>query len=194
MSPRPSSKDDIIAATVRLVAQNGVKAATIRQIARAAGVTEGAIYRHYVSKEELCLEIYSQIVTEMANMKQRIAANHAPIREKIREWTRISYEFFDHHPEGFTFILLTTHNFPENKRELTVRQGRIFMEMIKSAVAAGEIKPIAPELALSHFTGVMLNVPRLINEGLLEGPASRYFDAVADAVWNILNPREDRAK
>jgi len=75
-----------------------------------------------------------------------------------------------------------------------VRQGRIFMEMIKSAVATEEIKPIAPELALSHFTGVMLNVPRLINEGLLEGPASRYFEAVADAVWNILDPREDRAK
>ncbi len=194
MSPRRSRKDDIIAATVRLVAQNGVKAATIREIARAAGVTEGAIYRHYVSKEELCLEIYSQIVTEMANMKQRIAANDAPIREKIREWIQISYEFFDHHPEGFTFILLTTHNFPENKREITVRQGRIFMEMIKSAVATEEIKPIAPELALSHFTGVMLNVPRLINEGLLEGPASRYFEAVADAVWNILDPREDRAK
>jgi hypothetical protein len=43
-----------------------------------------------------------------------------------------------------------------------------------------------PELALSHFTGLMLNVPRLINEGTLEGPASRYVDDVADAVWRAL--------
>ena len=187
MSPRPNSKEDIIAATVRLVAQHGFKAATIREIARAAGVTEGAIYRHFTSKEELCLEIYSRIVTEMAQLKKDIVTGSSGIRDKLREWVRISYDFFDRYPDGFTFILLTTHNFPENEQEIISRQGKIFLEMIQQAVAAGELRPIRPELALSHFSGILLNVPRLINEGVLAPPASQYLDEVTMAIWKIFD-------
>ena len=31
----------------------------------------------------------------------------------------------------------------------------------------------------------MLNVPRLINEGVLAGPATRYTDEVVGAIWRM---------
>ena len=59
------------------------------------------------------------------------------------------------------------------------------MKMIIRAQEAGEIRAIDPQLALSHFSGLLLNVPRLISEGTLEGPAARYIDEVAQAAWRI---------
>jgi AcrR family transcriptional regulator len=189
---RQNKKQDLIDATVRLVAKNGVRGTTVRSIAREAGVTEAALYRHYASKAELCLDVYTRIVTDMIRAKEAIAFSDAPVRDKLREWVRVSYEFFDRHADAFTFVLLTPHDFSEAEREVPTRQGEIFVEMVKQAQAEGQIRPVAAELALSHFSGVMLSVSRLINEGVLDGPASKYTDDVADAIWRMLEPEPSR--
>ena len=41
-----------------------------------------------------------------------------------------------------------------------------------------------------HSSNVMLNVPRLINEGALKGPASSYTDEVFGAIWRIFDMEE----
>ena len=182
---RKNKKDDIIAATIRLVAQKGVNASTIRQISEEAGVTEGALYRHFASKEDLCQQVYCQIVAEMAAAKERILASQVPMREKFYEYVRVSYEYFDRYSDAFTYVVLTEHDFPEDQRDITTRQGRILMQMIGPIGLARKPVPMTPEVALSHFTGVMLNIPRLINEAVLEGPASRYTDEVAATLLRI---------
>jgi len=186
MNPkRKNKKDEIMAATVRLVARNGVKAATIRQISTEAGVTEGALYRHFSGKEDLCHKAYSKIVLDMAAAKGRIITSGEPVREQIREWVRISYEYFDRYPDAFTYVLLTDHDFPEEQKEITTLQGRLFMRLIEQGQRDGELMPMPPKVALSHFTGMMLNLPRLINEKILDPPASQYVDEVVAALWRV---------
>ena len=46
------------------------------------------------------------------------------------------------------------------------------MRLYRAALAGGEALAMSEEMALSHFTGLMLNVPRLINEGRLPGPGA----------------------
>ena len=53
---RKNRRAEIVEATIRLVARQGVTGASIRQIASEAGVTEGALYRHFESKDELVCE------------------------------------------------------------------------------------------------------------------------------------------
>ncbi len=182
---RKNKKNDIIAATIRMVARNGVKAATIRQIAAEAGVTEGALYRHFASKEELCQQVYVEIVSEMAAVKEKIVAGKDPIQDRLFEWVKITYEYFDRYPDAFTYVLLTDHDFPEDQREITTVQGRLLMKLLEQGQHTGEFVPMPLEVALSHFTGVMLNVPRLINEKILEPPAAKYTTDVAAALWRI---------
>lgn len=176
---RPSRREEIIAATIQLVAQKGVKAATIRQITTEAGVTEGALYRHFTSKEDLCQQVYKRIVAEMAAAKKELAASPLPLRDKLRQWVRLSYEYFDRYPEAFTYVLLTSHSFAEDG--VSTSQGRSLMRLFQKEKVAGT----TPEMALCLFSGVLLNVPRLINEGRLRGPASQYTEEVARAIWRI---------
>jgi AcrR family transcriptional regulator len=182
---RNNRKDEITSAALTLVAKKGLGAATIRAIAGLAGVTEGAIYRHFPNKESLIRSIYQRIVLEMVNAKERIAGKEGSLREKLREWIRVTYQYYDEQPDAFIFLYLTPHKFIEIDEEIIDRQGDIFMAMIQEAQAKGEARPMEPELALSFFTGIELNVPRLIHEGRIAPTAQRYIPEVLDAILRV---------
>ena len=182
---RPSRKNDIIAAVIREVARHGVNGSTIRSIAAAAGVTEGAIYRHFASKEELCNEAYSQIVTEMAQQKKVILQSADPIGVKLRNWVRVTYEYFDLYPEAFSYVLLTSHNFSPAFEEIATRQGRLLIKLMERVTTTGEGPARSARVAWTYFTGIMLNIPRSINESILTGPAVQYVDDVMMAIDEI---------
>lgn len=185
---RRNTKETLVTATIHLVYTRGVEAATTRAIAQAAGVTEGAIYRHYRSKEELRWDAFKQILSRMIRDKQHLVTGDIPVRWKLREWIRLTYSFFDRHREAFSYVLLLPPPAPQADDPITTQQGRMFIELMRAARASRQIRDLAPELAMSHFTGVMLNVPRLINDGALPAPAWQYVDEVTDVVWRFLKP------
>lgn len=174
------------------MATRGAGAATIRAIAREVGVTDAAIYRHYRSKDELYWSAYTQITQEMVQEKEPLLNRDEPIHQRLREWIRLTYRFYDQHPDAFYFVFIQPHDPPEEMREITLVQGEILGRMITQAQRDGEIRDLRTELALSHFTGLLLNVPRLISAGALQGPAERHIDDVFDAVWRIFRPDPPR--
>jgi hypothetical protein len=98
----------------------------------------------------------------------------------------LTYEYFDQQPEAFTFVLLMPAPSDQSDSQIQTRQGHMFMEFAAAAMAAGQFRPLPPALAMGCFTGVMLNIPRLINEGALTGPALQYVDETFNAVWRML--------
>ena len=51
-----NSRSDLITAATRVFATRGYRAASLRDIADAAGISRGSVYHHVTSKEELLLE------------------------------------------------------------------------------------------------------------------------------------------
>ncbi|MBE9477019.1 MAG: TetR family transcriptional regulator C-terminal domain-containing protein [Proteobacteria bacterium] len=58
-------QDDLIAATLRLIASGGPEAATVRNIAMEAGVTPGLIRHYFSTKEDLIGAAYERHMTTM---------------------------------------------------------------------------------------------------------------------------------
>jgi len=54
--PRPSVKEDIVAAALKVLHQRGFNATGVQDITDAAGVPKGSFYNHFESKEALGLE------------------------------------------------------------------------------------------------------------------------------------------
>jgi len=171
-----------------VVAQGGPEAATIRAIAKDMGVNEAALYRHYKSKEQILWDAYARIVEDMAREKRALARSTAGFRAILREWIRLSFDYFDNHPDAFAYVLLLPPPGSVRATDIVSLQGRIFLTLVRRALMAHEIRVISPQLALSHFSGILLNVPRLIREGTLRGPAMQYVDEVAEAAWRALRP------
>ena len=57
-----ATQQDLIAATIRLIAERGLDNASTFEIAKAAGVTQGALQHHFANKKALILRATTQLV------------------------------------------------------------------------------------------------------------------------------------
>ena len=67
-------KEALIVATLSLVAEMGVRGATVRAIAERADVTQGLIRHYFSSKEELIIAAYEHHMTDMTDQTFALAA------------------------------------------------------------------------------------------------------------------------
>jgi AcrR family transcriptional regulator len=104
---RPGTRERLQTAAMHAVIREGRRAASVRSITRSAGVTEVALYRHYKGKDELFAAIYDRLVGGMIEGKQALVESPAPVRERLREWVRLTYRSFDADPDGFAYVFLT---------------------------------------------------------------------------------------
>lgn len=72
-----SVREKILAASVRLFAEYGYHAATMRDIAKMAGIQAASIYYHYPSKQTLLVEIMESHMRQLnANLERIISKPH----------------------------------------------------------------------------------------------------------------------
>ena len=76
-----SVRDKILAAAVRLFAEYGYHAATMREIARIAGIQAASIYYHYPSKQALLVEIMESHMRQLNANLERIVSKHNPVQQ-----------------------------------------------------------------------------------------------------------------
>ena len=97
-----SVRDKVLAAAVQLFAEFGYHAATMRDIARIAGIQAASIYYHYASKQALLVEVMEthmrqlnanleHIVSKQDTVQQRL---YGAISNHIRLHTTYKSEFF----------------------------------------------------------------------------------------------------
>ena len=184
-TPKRDTKEELVNATIRLAGEGGLEAASVRSITREAGVTEGALYRHYRSKEELWVEVYTRIVAAMAEDKAALLDADLPGRELLGEWVRLTYAYYDGNRDAFNYVLLATRSLAASLGEVYTRQGRLFTELFTRLRSRGEVRDLEPDVALAMFSGLLLAIPKQINEGQLKGPARPYVEEVTDAVWRV---------
>ncbi|MDR2861552.1 MAG: TetR/AcrR family transcriptional regulator [Syntrophobacterales bacterium] len=109
-----SKKSDIEYEAMRLFAQNGFAGTTIKEIAKLAKVTEGAIYRHYSSKEEMALSLFSR---ELDKIKFRLLdsmdAGENPAA-RLRAIIKSIYTAYLDDPWPVLFVILNFQNLQGN--------------------------------------------------------------------------------
>ena len=81
--PRPSQEAKILEAALRCFAELGYDATRVRHIADAAGVSEGALYRHFASKEALAHVLFARYMSAYVTVLQDIADRPLLVRERL---------------------------------------------------------------------------------------------------------------
>lgn len=159
----------ILEAAITLFARNGFSETGISDIARAAGVSHGTIFRYFPSKEEL----FRSAVMEPLQIVDRAMAG-PPIEgtplERIRHMLRRQVEFIARHRE---YLRLTQHvlghrdRFPALAEELLAfseRFGGVLVPLIREGQDGGELAPGDPAaIAICYFA--FLNGAGLISAG-----------------------------
>src|ERR1700675_3836940 len=99
----------IEAAALRLFVEQGVDATGIRDIAAAVGLSDGALYRHYRSKDELVWRLFREGFEGLAAELGRLAATERRGRRRVAAMVRGFCALYDGDSLLFRFLLLVQH-------------------------------------------------------------------------------------
>lgn len=76
-------KDTIVRASMKLFEEQGFRETSIQDICDAVGVTKGAFYYYFTSKEELLMEIHQQYIDDLLCQEEKILNEELSASDKI---------------------------------------------------------------------------------------------------------------
>ena len=177
---------DIRDAAVRLFAQHGYEATSMRAIATEVGLLPGSLYAHITSKERLLLEIIEQGVDEFA--AAAAAALEAPgsAPERLRRAVRAHMTVIGASRErtGIVFHQWRALTGADRERVLAKRKAyeQCFVDILQSGVKEGTFKPdLDSRFAVLVILGALNWAPEWFSPS-----GDRNADEVGDRVSDLL--------
>jgi AcrR family transcriptional regulator len=175
------AKEKVERAAIELFAANGVDGASIGEVAALAGVSQGALYRHYPSKEDLARTLFATAYRRIGAELTEIRGLHPGIAARIAAMVAHFCTLYDKDPALFRFLLLTQHNFLPQLDAASNEPPVVIASVIADAVAAGQLAPIDPALGAAVIMGVVLQTATFHLYGRIHGPLMGRAAALADA-------------
>jgi AcrR family transcriptional regulator len=157
-------------AAVALFAARGVDGVSIADIAAAAGVSQGALYRHYRSKDELAARLFSSAYLKTGAELDAIRAGCSGFAARVGAMVEHFCRLFDTDPALFRFMLIAQHDLlpgiDDDRRTPTAA----IEDTVADAVAAREIAPTDVAAAAAVIMGIVLQTALFHLYGRLRGP------------------------
>jgi AcrR family transcriptional regulator len=102
-------KEAIYRSALRLFGERGLSGTGIREIAKEAGVSEAALYRHWKGKKELAQAIFVEGMAGLYQQLTREVPTDGPACRAILATVEIFFRAYDAHPEVVHYLLLSQH-------------------------------------------------------------------------------------
>jgi AcrR family transcriptional regulator len=155
-------REQLIRAALEVFQAKGFHATTVRDIGRAAGLTQGTIYNYVRSKEDILFLVCDRVIAEyISSMEQAVAATGDPtarLREALRGTTRVMIE----QSSAILLVYHESHNLDRRSlRSLLTRvQGWInqFEELVTEALGRDHL----PKTKRGLLTNIVTFLPTLI--------------------------------
>ena len=178
-----NTRERIERAAVALFVAKGVRETSVRDIARLVDISEGALYRHFTSKEHLVQTIfereYTKFAHELQSLIEREGAARAQVAAMIREFCRAH----DENPALFRFLLFVQHDQLHKLGPETLTPVKVVRNVLSAAIAAGEIPEQPADLATALLFGVVLEPVQFSAYGHLPSEMTALSDRLITAAW-----------
>lgn len=176
-------------AALALFAKKGIAVATTREIAERAGVAEGALFKHFRSRDNLITEIFRAHWTELAERVEAIAAGASgDSRDRVAAIVEHFCRLFDADRALFSFLILAQHEALPRLAGATRSPIDALVRLIAEGIALGEIRAEDPALLAAAIVGLVAQPATFILYGRLAGPMAPHAKALAEAVRRLLQP------
>jgi AcrR family transcriptional regulator len=148
----------LLAEATRLFAERGFESTSVQEIVVAAGVTKGAMYHYFDSKDDLLHEIYARVLRMQMDRLTRIADGPGTLRERLHRAAADVVETTAANLDDSKIFFRSIHLLaPETQKNVRAERRR-YHERFRALVAEGQRTGIfsdrvPAELVVDYFFG-----------------------------------------
>lgn len=186
MGKAAETRSRIERAALTLFVARGVAETTTREIALAAGIAEGTIYRHFESKEAMATELFLRVHNGLAEQLERAQRGRTGLQEKSRAIVEAYCRAADDDWLLFSYHLLSQHQHMIQVRIEQANPVSVVREIVRRAMAAGEIPKRDVDVVTAMTMGIVLQPAIHKVYGRISGPLSDHVEILAEGVWAAL--------
>jgi AcrR family transcriptional regulator len=175
-----SQAEKILNAATRLFARQRFHEVRMEDIAAAAEVGKGTLYRYFKDKEELYAALLDQAAEQMSQRLRQCAATEGDPRTKLEAILAASLHYFGEHPHLFDLIQRAEVLSPPD-REIRWQQTRresfeLVQQVLEEGQRAGAFRIDDPHLAALFLLGGLRAVMRFNKAPLCPDMPARLVD------------------
>ncbi|MDA2916568.1 TetR/AcrR family transcriptional regulator [Nitrospinae bacterium AH_259_B05_G02_I21] len=182
-----NTKELIARTAMELFVEKGVTETRIRDIASAAGIAEGTMYRHYASKDELAWELFSTNLEAFGLELDRVQKEHSTPRAKLDAMIHHFCRAFDEDWVLFSYLLLSRHGHSKKVTPDMVNPVDVLRRTIADGMEGGDIPKGDPDVATSMVLGLILHVADSRADGGIEQSLLSLSETLSAASWRVLS-------
>jgi AcrR family transcriptional regulator len=134
------TKDRILYEALKLFSSKGIKETTVRDIAKAVGITEGAIYRHFKSKDEIVNKLFAHYSEELYNVLREAVSQDTDFKTKFRALVDSFIDYILNKPDVFRYLDIVHLLGKANLEDTDKLPMRAVYSLIEEGIKEGYIK------------------------------------------------------
>lgn len=175
-------------AALRLFVEKGVTETSVRDLAQAAGIAEGTLYRHYASKDDLVADLFARNYTAFAHRLTDLQAPLRGFRSRLGAVIAETFRFHDDNPTLFRFLLLVQHQGLPRVADGADNPVSVLHELVEQGIKDGDVGLTDPALGTAMILGLLLQPATAVVYGRLHPPLSRFSNHISAACLRALTP------
>jgi AcrR family transcriptional regulator len=185
----PQRRQRILDAAAEAFAAHGYRAASVEDIARAAGVTKPVLYDHFASKRELFTSLMESARDELTALGAQAMHAEAPPAARIRAAVDAFFAYVEHQPAQARVLLLAARGEPELRDAFHAVQEEATARIASLLAAEPQLRDAPDLLLLAEFVKCGMHGLAEWWEQHPATPRDTLVDAVMDATWTGVRSR-----
>lgn len=148
----------LLAEATRLFADRGFDRTSVQEIVEAAGVTKGALYHYFGSKDDLLHEVYARVLRLQTERLEQIAAGAGDVAERLYKAAADVVVTSIENLDDTKIFFRSMHQLSPEKQKAVRAERRRYHERFRSLVEEGQregvFRPeLRPDLVVDFFFG-----------------------------------------
>ena len=173
-----ATREKIKTAALGLFVEKGVTGTSTRDIAEAAGVAEGALYRHFEGKDDLAWTLFRDNYAVLADELTEVCEAAPDCRGAIAAMIDRLCVAFDEERPVFRYLLLARHDHVRRVTPAMKSPIRVLHAVMARAIERGEIGVADAHFATALALGPLLQTAAAIIYDELPAPIAQWRDRI----------------
>jgi AcrR family transcriptional regulator len=181
-------RDDILAATIDVVVDEGLPALSFSKIFEKAEVGAGTVYHYFSGKEALVLEVYRTVTERVDRAVLSAYDKSAPLKVRFGQLVTGIVRFALDYPRELAFVHSCSHapSIPIELRHRVTESMEVALGLFEEGQRDGVFAPMPSMVALAVVTGAVTSLAEWVLADKLQWDDG-LIGTVIDTCWKGLS-------